>query len=126
MALQHQVEFEFTSDRFDTTSELPPRANAGNRFYGRDVAEFVTNGLGGSFLDEDWGWLAYAERPDDAVLEVAVYHEEGDDWRLLVRRLEKRRFAGRREVPLHDGDLAALVDAFASAGIRLHRDSSTV
>ena len=117
MALQHQVELAFTSDRFDHSSELPPDANAGNRFYGRDVAEFVSE----NFLDEDWGWLAYVERPDDASLEVAIYHDEGDDWRLMVRRLERRRFLGRREVPLRDDDVAVLVDRFARAGIELRR-----
>ena len=40
---------------------------------------------------------------------------------LMVRRLEGRRLLGHREVPLRDEDTAALVDAFASEGIELHR-----
>ena len=70
--------FTFTSNRFDHRSELPPEYNAGNRFYGRDVAEFVSaglraRGLDSSFFDEDWGWMVHAGMPDDGVLEVAVY-----------------------------------------------------
>jgi hypothetical protein len=42
---------EVTSDRFDHTSELPADANAGNRFYGRDVAEFVSSGLSARAVD---------------------------------------------------------------------------
>ena len=36
--------FSFTSDRFDHSSELLGEYNAGNRFYGRDVAELVSAG----------------------------------------------------------------------------------
>jgi hypothetical protein len=124
--MRHEVELEFTSDRFDTTSELPPEDNAGNRFYGRDVAELVANGLGGSYFDEDWGWQTHVVRPDGAVLEVSVYHDGGDDWRLLLRRLEKRRFLPAREVPLADDDVAALVDVFARAGIEFRPGSPEV
>ncbi len=64
---EHAVWFAFTSDRFDHSSDLPPEANAGNRFYGRDVASFITaglseRGLDASFFDEDWGWQAHAKR----------------------------------------------------------------
>jgi hypothetical protein len=37
--------FEVESDRFDHTSELPQDMNAGNRFYGRDVASLIADGL---------------------------------------------------------------------------------
>ena len=58
---EHAVWFAFTSDRFDHSSDLPPKAIAGNRFYGRDVASFITaglseRGLDASFFDEDSGW----------------------------------------------------------------------
>src|SRR5262245_37626674 len=93
---EHAQSFAFTSSRFDHSSELPTDANAGNRFYGRDVAELVSGGLGergldASFIDEDWGWQVHATQPDEAVLEVSIYHnpEEGpateDDWTLTVR-----------------------------------------
>ena len=42
---EHAAWFAFTSDRFDRSSELPDDVNAGNRFYGRDVAEYITAGL---------------------------------------------------------------------------------
>ena len=68
--------------------------------YGRDVAEFVSNGLAergldASFLDEDWGWQAHGRRPDGSVLEVSVYNNPDDDpareneWALMLRVLAK-------------------------------------
>lgn len=128
--------FEFTSDRFDHSSELPPDANAGNRFYGRDVAEFVSNGLeqrgfDSGFFDEDWGWMVTARRPDAAVLEIAVYHnpeedpERADDWALMLRLLEKDRWLGilprTRERPIDQQTLGSVEDIFAHAGIELRR-----
>lgn len=128
--------FEFTSDRFDHTSELPEDANAGNRFYGRDVAEFVSDGLAArgldsGFFDEDWGWMVTARRADDAIVEVAVYHnpEEDsttpDDWALMVRLLEKGRALGllprRQERPIDSETLATIEAIFADAGIPLRQ-----
>ena len=130
----HAVWFELTSDRFDHSSELPPDANAGNRFYGRDVAELVSNGLAlrgyeASFLDEDWGWQAHGRRPDGSVLEVSVYHnpEEDpateDDWALLVRLLRKERFLGVLsrfgETEVDPDAIAALEDVFGDVGVEL-------
>ena len=81
---EHAVSLELTSDRFDRSSELPPEANAGNRFYGRDVAEFVSEGLAGrgfetSFIDEDWGWQTHAKWPDESILEISIYHNPEED-----------------------------------------------
>jgi hypothetical protein len=126
--------FTFTSDRFDHSSELPAEYNAGNRFYGRDVAEFVSGGLSArglesSFFDEDWGWMVHAGLPDDGVLEVAVYHNpEADpatesDWALMVRSLRKAKWLGvilrLTERELDPGTLATLEDVFAEPGILL-------
>ena len=126
--------FTFTSDRFDHSSELPAEYNAGNRFYGRDVAEFVSGGLGASglessFFDEDWGWLVHAGLPDDGVLEVAVYHNPEADpatesnWALMVRSLRKERWLGviprLRERELDPRTVATLEDVFAESGILL-------
>ena len=63
---EHAVWFEFTSDRFDHSSDPPPEANAGNQFYGRDVASFIAaglteRGLNASFFDKDWGWQAHGK-----------------------------------------------------------------
>src|SRR5436190_10255627 len=94
----------FTADRFDHRSELPATYNAGNRFYGRDVADFVSSGLNArgmasSIFDEDFGWMVHAPLPDDGVLEVFVYHnieDEGteSDWALLVRAVSKEKWLG--------------------------------
>jgi len=132
----HAVWFELTSDRFDHSSELPPDANAGNRFYGRDVAELVSDGLAArgfeaSFLDEDWGWQTHGRRPDGSVLEVSVYHnpeedpESADDWALLVRLLRKEPFLGVLsrfgETEVDREAIAALEDVFRAVGVELRR-----
>jgi hypothetical protein len=133
---EHSASFAFTSARFDHASDLPPEANAGNRFYGRDVAEFVSDGLAergldASFLDEDWGWQAHARRSDGSVLEVSVYHnpEEDpgaeDEWALMLRTLRSQRLLGFvprfRETEVDDEAIAALEDVFRRAGIQLRR-----
>lgn len=132
----HAVWFELTSERFDHSAELPPDANAGNRFYGRDVAELVSDGLAArgweaSFLDEDWGWQAHGRREDGSVLEVSVYHnpEEDpateDDWALMVRLLRKEKFLGVLsrfgETEVDSEAVAALEDVFRAVGVELRR-----
>ena len=134
---EHAAWFAFTSDRFDHTSELPPEANAGNRFYGRDVAEFIGTGLGkrgldASFFDEDWGWQVHAGRADGSVLEVSIYHnpdeepEAQDDWRLMVRALRPGKMLGIvprfRETDVDRDAVSALEDVFGAAGIELRGD----
>ena len=125
----------FTSDRFDHSSDLPPEANAGNRFYGRDVASFITaglskRGLDASFFDEDWGWQAHAKRSDEAILEISVYHnpEENpateDDWALMLRSLHKERKLGIarfRETEVDADAVSTLEDVFREAGVPLRR-----
>jgi hypothetical protein len=132
---EQAVWFAFTSDRFDHASELPPEDNAGNRFYGRDVAAFVTaglteRGLEASFFDEDWGWQAHGKRSDESVLEISIYHNpEGDpatenDWALMLRSLHKERKLGIsrfREVEVDADAVSTLVDAFREAGVALRR-----
>jgi len=133
---EHAAWFVFTSDRFDFSSELPPDANAGNRFYGRDVAEFVSGGLAerglhASFLDEDWGWQAHGPRPDGSVLEVSVYNNPDDDparkneWALMLRVLAKQRRFGVvtrfREIEADPGAISTLEDVFRAGGVELRR-----
>jgi len=125
----HAASFAFTSDRFDHTSELPPEANAGNRFYGRDVAEFIRGGLAArgldaSFLDEDWGWQVHAARADHSVLEVSIYHESSNEWQLMVRLLRKERklgIHGFREIEVDGEATEALAGVFEEAQIELRR-----
>jgi hypothetical protein len=133
---QHAAWYAFTSDRFDHSSELPPEANAGNQFYGRDVAEFISSGLterglDASFFDEDWGWQAHGRRTDGSVLEISVYHNPdedpatGNDWELMLRCLRKERILGVvprfREVEVDHDAIAALEDVFRRADIPLRR-----
>jgi hypothetical protein len=133
---EHVLWVEFTSDRFDHSSKLPADANAGNRFYGRDVAEFVGAGFGergfdASFIDEDWGWQVHAVRDDGSVLEVSIYHNPDedpareDDWALMLRALRKERalglFSRFREVPVHSEETSALDEVFTQIGAPLRR-----
>jgi hypothetical protein len=122
---------ELTTDRFDHTSELPPDANAGNRFYGRDVAEFVCAGLTGRgiearVVEEDWGWLVLSRPRDGVTLEIAVYHNLEEDaatentWRLMVRQREKRLLFPT-ERPVDSETLQTLEDLFRDAGIESRR-----
>ena len=135
---EHAAWFAFTSDRFDHSYELPPDANAGNRFYGRDVAESISAGLAtrrldSSFIDEDWGWQTHAGRSDGTVLEVSIYHNPDeapgaeDEWALMVRSLGKERFLGLvrrfRETEVDSESLAALSGVFDQAGIELRRSA---
>lgn len=135
---EHALSFTFTSDRFDHPSQLPPEANAGNRFYGRDVAEFISGGLRGrgldaSFLDEDWGWQVHAKRPDESVLEISIYHNSDEDpanedvWALMVRSLRQERMLGLmprfREAKVDAGAIKALDGVFRWAGITLRRSA---
>ena len=135
---EHATWFAFTSDRFDHSSELPSEANARNRFYGRDVASFIAEGLtqrwlDASFLDEDWGWQAHAKRPDGSILEISIYHNPDgdpaakDDWALMVRSLRKERTLGIsrfRETEVDADAVAALDDVFRETDIALrHGDA---
>jgi hypothetical protein len=135
---EHAVWFAFTSDRFDHSSELPADANAGNRFYGRDVAEFITaglaqRGLDASFFDEDWGWQAHGKRPDGSVLELSIYHNPDEDpatedeWALMLRSLAKGRMLGIvprvREIEADDAAISTIEDVFREAGVALRRTS---
>jgi hypothetical protein len=132
----HAVWLEFTSDRFDHTSQLPEEANAGNRFYGRDVAEFIVAGLGergfdASFVDEDWGWQVHVARDGGAMFEISIYHNPDDDhareddWALMLRSLRKERALGMfnrfREVPVDDGQASALEAVFEKIDAPLRR-----
>jgi hypothetical protein len=130
--------YTFTAAEFDHSSDLPARYNAGNRFYGRDVAEFVSDGLNSrgiqsSVFDEDFGWMVHAPLPEDGVFEIAVYHNpEGEaggqsDWALLVRAVSKKKWLGViprvEERELDPKDVATLEDVFRQAEIDLQRQA---
>ena len=122
---------EFTSDRFDHTSELPEDYNAGNRFYGRDLAVFLCDRLNEKgfdlvFGDEDWGWLVDGFSPDGTIVELCVYHYADEatphvpDWALMFRTLERRRVlvvTRNHEIEVPEPVLAALRGVLRDAGI---------
>ena len=119
---------EVGSDRFDHTSELPLDANAGNRFYGRDVASFISDGLTArgyrsDFLDEDWGWFVRARSENGTKLEISIYHNIDEDpaaadvWMLNV---EERARWGRRREP-DEASRHALEAVFRDEGIEIKR-----
>ena len=128
---------QFRTAKFDYNSELPAEYNAGNRFYGRDVAEFVSEGLSAAgmnadFLDEDWGWLVQGTDIAARPFEVAIYnlseHGEGarpgvDTWGLWVRAYESKKvlrlFSKRREVTVPHQFITAIEGLFTAEGIRL-------
>lgn len=125
----------FASERFDYRSELPEAFNAGNRFYGRDVAEWLAGGLTtagfpATFFDEDWGWAVTGAAAASASFEIAVYnlaeHGEGDrpgvgEWGLWVKAYERRKWLGilakNVEVAVPVPLEGAIRDVFAKADI---------
>jgi len=120
----------FTSSRFDATSELPEDDNAGNRFYGRDVAAWLCErlaqaGLQADFLDEDWGWLVLGQDAPATRFEIAVYHFDGEaadapEWGLWMRasRREQRFWRWYRTVKtaLPPAVDKAVLDGIAAIG----------
>ena len=131
------VALTFTSERFDYQSDLPEDYNAGNRFYGKDVAEYLAErlsegGLQADYMDEDWGWLVFSARDTTPEFEVAVYNlTESEEivrpgtnvWGLWIREYEHRKLFGllpkRVEVPVTGAVRAAITQAFAVAGASL-------
>jgi hypothetical protein len=124
----------FKTELFDYQSQLPEEYNAGNRFYGRDVAEFLAQKLteqdhSSDFLDEDWGWLIFGKQHASPEFEIGVYnlseHGEGGkagapDWGLWVRAYERRKVLGlltrRSQVPVPHKLLTAVQAAVRATG----------
>lgn len=124
----------FKSERFDYSSDLPADHNAGNRFYGKDVAEFLAGelsrqGFDADCMDEDWGWLVFSAKGVLPEFEVAVYnlaeHGEGGrpgvgEWGLWIRSHERKKLLGllprRVEVEVPARLLAAVRTAVRAAG----------
>jgi hypothetical protein len=133
-SMTHAKALAFTTERFDYTSDLPATANAGNRFYGKDVAEFLTaqltaHGMPAVFLDEDWGWLVTGQRGSEPVFQIAIHnlseHREGgrpgaNRWGLFVEEFEMRKrlglFTTQSEVPLSPRLAEAVRAAIVAAG----------
>jgi hypothetical protein len=128
---------KFNSDKFDFDSKLPREYNAGNCFYGRDVAEFIAKGLTdlgwpSTFFDEDWGWLVTSRNGAELPIEIAVYElsDRGENprsgqtaWGLWLRAYGvKRPFASLRprvEVDVPPALEAVIRELFATEAITL-------
>ncbi|WP_045226371.1 hypothetical protein [Methyloterricola oryzae] len=125
----------FTTERFDYSSDLPEHYNAGNRFYGRDLAEFLATGLAahqfpGRFFDEDWGWAVECQAVDGKCLEIGIYNlayggedpDRANQWGLWLRMYETGKWLGfiprRREIEVTPEALAAVHALLDSNGIR--------
>ena len=113
----------FKTRRFDTRTELPADANAGNRFYGQDLATYLCERFGdkgwlADFLDEDWGWLVAVDIDSATRFEVAIYllgaPSEGlePEWGLWIRAFQRKRrfgFLPVRSSPVSGTDVEAAV-----------------
>jgi hypothetical protein len=132
--MQQSTDIRFKSERFDYQSQLPEEYNAGNRFYGKDVAEFLADsltrqGVRADILDEDWGWLVFSEKHSAAEFEVAIYnlaeHGEGGrpgipEWGLCVHAYERKKLLGllpkRAPIAVPPTVLSAIHAAIRAAG----------
>lgn len=134
MATALDKAISFKTDRFDFLSKLPAEYNAGNRFYGRDVAAYLSEqlsaaGLQADYLDEDWGWLVLGEAAPSTSFEIATYnlneHGEGGrtgspEWGLWLQAFQKTKAWGfiPRKVPVAIPEtlLGAVLAAIRSLG----------
>lgn len=135
--MPNSLSLRFATERFDYRSELPETFNSGNRFYGRDVAEWLARGLTAegipaTLLDEDWGWLVTSAAGAEAPFEIAVYnlaeHGEGGrpgvgEWGLWMKAYERRKWLGllakNVEVAVPGPLAGAVRSVFGDAGIAL-------
>jgi hypothetical protein len=99
------LSLHWTTEQFDYRGEIPEEHNAGNRFFGRDLASFLSEKLRADDLhtdhiDEDWGWLVLGKGASGQFVEVAIYNLGDDgseprkgsaDWGLWIGMFEKRR-----------------------------------
>jgi hypothetical protein len=125
----------FKTELFDYKSELPEDINAGNRFYGKDVAEFLvgqlkSRGLQADYIDEDWGWLVFSLKGQVPIFEVAVYNlaehagatERGiPEWGLWIRAYETRKLLGllpkKQQIRVPTLIVDAIESSLRSAGL---------
>lgn len=130
--------FKFTSEKFDYKGEIPEDSNAGNKFYGRDVAAYLSEKLSASnneisFLDEDWGWLVLGKIPPTHSFDICIYNVDTSEdpneqkgsntWNLLVSMFEKVRFLGlipiKKEIAIEPWLQEKLKSVLSDNGIKL-------
>jgi hypothetical protein len=103
-----ELRLEFSTDKFKLTGALPDHINAGNQFYGEDMAKWLCETLPQwnlTYLDEDWGWLVWSSKdnvPIDERNMICVYaYPAGNpgasysgDWMLSILPEHKSRWFG--------------------------------
>jgi hypothetical protein len=130
---------EFINPDFDVKSELSDEYNAGNKIYGRDVALYLENQLGGhvqevQIVDEDWGWQVYGNIDSNHKFDINIYAwgllndapgEELYLWRLLLEAKKKHKVFGIlpifKAAKCEDGFRDLLADIFGKNGCKLKR-----
>jgi len=124
------MEIRFKSDRFKFTGELREDANAGNQFYGEDVAAWFCEVLPQfnlAYLDEDWGWYVHTKDAVDILHTLAINVDpdvepsEGvGGWLVIAETKVKKKALGLIGVwkvsELDAGFRHALLDALKSIG----------
>jgi hypothetical protein len=104
--------FAFRSSRFIHSGPINEDSNAGNMFYGEDVAKHLSKHLGSqpglssiNYVDEDWGWLVegkfhefsfdlpiYNIRRPDADSEVPNHLAGTNEWVVGVVAYRQQKF----------------------------------
>lgn len=122
----------FRSARFDQQGPLDPAWNAGQPFYGRDLALALAKALPAwslGLVEEDWGWLLVGGQAERREL-LAVYADPeealgGGAWWLHLQAEAKGRWLGLfpvwRPAPYGLGLAAAVVAQLESWGIEALR-----
>lgn len=141
------LKLEFETDEFLLTGPLQEDINAGNQFYGEDLAKWICEALPAwhlSYGDEDWGWVVFSTRgknPEDINNQVCVYAYPSDirsknhgQWMLIVHSEEKvpwLRFFKKWKYTRFDGNIGIqLLNAIRGIGAQniratvVHLDSA--
>jgi hypothetical protein len=141
------LKFTFETDKFRLSGPLPEDANAGNQFYGEDMAQWICESLPAwqlDYSDEDWGWWVSSIResaPADEQNTVCVYAYPSDSqpansgsWMLMVeseRKVPWLKFFSRwKQTDFNTRFGVDLLNALRALGVHnlratvVHTDSS--
>jgi hypothetical protein len=97
------LQIRFKTDRFQLSGILPEEINAGNQFYGEDLARWLCDALPEwklGYMDEDWGWLVFSKRettPENERNAIGIYAyppdeaaNDGGEWMITVATEQRR------------------------------------
>ena len=127
------LSFELVTDRFLLSGPIREDANAGNQFYGEDLAEWLRSELRldpDAVIDEDWGWLVMIPANGEGIshdLAIYGYPEEkgelGGDWMIVVHASRSAKTLGfiptRKVVEPDPRFVQALKELFSRANIEV-------